>query len=151
MTVERHPFLPIFDRPNSIGEINCFLRTVVLQNGNSLLTGAESRVTLSYIFPVMEFLNYFGDLRVDFHISNSLQKYVQPGEGGFLRFHCTGYAIQNPQVPPIKPEGFLKSIPINAGKPIKYTYEFGACEKSIPLHDFVRKSIPRNPETLDTL
>ena len=40
-------FLPIFDRPNSIGEINCFLRRMVLQNGNSLLTGAESRVTLS--------------------------------------------------------------------------------------------------------
>ena len=39
-------FLPIFDRPNSIGEINSFLRRVVLQNGNSLLTGAESRVTL---------------------------------------------------------------------------------------------------------
>ena len=39
-------FLPIFDRPNSIGEINCFLRRVVLQNGKSLLTGAESRVTL---------------------------------------------------------------------------------------------------------
>ena len=40
-------FLPIFDRPNSIGEINSFLRRVVLQNGNSLLTGAESRVTLN--------------------------------------------------------------------------------------------------------
>ena len=39
-------FLPIFDRPNSFGEINCFLRRVVLQNSNSLLTGAESRVTL---------------------------------------------------------------------------------------------------------
>ena len=42
-------FLPIFDRPNSIGEINYFLRRVVLQNGNSLLTEAESRVTLSYV------------------------------------------------------------------------------------------------------
>ena len=42
-------FLPIFDRPNNIGEINCFLRRVVLQNGNSLLTGAESRVTLILI------------------------------------------------------------------------------------------------------
>ena len=41
------PFLPIIDRPNSIGEINCFLRRVVLQNGISLLTGAKSRVTLT--------------------------------------------------------------------------------------------------------
>ena len=39
-------FLPLFDRPNSIGEINRFLRRMVLQNGNLLLTGAESRVTL---------------------------------------------------------------------------------------------------------
>ena len=34
-------------RPNSVGKISCFLRRVVLQSGNSLLTGAESRVTLS--------------------------------------------------------------------------------------------------------
>ena len=39
------PFSPLFARPNSIGEINCFLRRVVLQNGYLLLSGAESRVT----------------------------------------------------------------------------------------------------------
>ena len=39
-------FIPFFDRPNSVGEVNYFLRRVLLQNGNSLLTGAESRVTL---------------------------------------------------------------------------------------------------------
>ena len=38
--------LPLFDKPTSIGEINCFLGGVVLQNDNSLLTGAESRVAL---------------------------------------------------------------------------------------------------------
>ena len=53
-------FLPIFDRPNSIGEINCFLRRVVLQNGNSLLTGAESRVTLSGKFRLVK-KTYFLD------------------------------------------------------------------------------------------
>ena len=52
-------FLPIFDRPNSIGEINCFLRRVVLQNGNSLLTRAESRVTLTAIKIIKKaFLRY---------------------------------------------------------------------------------------------
>ena len=35
-----------FDRHDRIGEITCFLRRVVLQTGNSLLTGAESRVPL---------------------------------------------------------------------------------------------------------
>ena len=39
----------LFDRPNRIGETNCFLRSMVLQNGNSLLPGAESRVTLKVI------------------------------------------------------------------------------------------------------
>ena len=51
-------FLPIFDRPNNIGEINCFLRRVVLQNGNSLLTGAESRVTLTNAVLLLP-ANYF--------------------------------------------------------------------------------------------
>ena len=41
--------LPLFKRLNSIGEIKCFLRRVILQNGSSLLTGAESRITLNCI------------------------------------------------------------------------------------------------------
>ena len=40
-------FSPIFDRPNSIGEINCFLRRVVMRSDYSLFSGPESRVTLT--------------------------------------------------------------------------------------------------------
>ena len=40
-------FLPIVNRLHSIEEIKCFLKRVVLQNGNLLLTEAKSRVPLS--------------------------------------------------------------------------------------------------------
>ena len=45
-------FLPLFARPNSVGEINCFLRRVVMQNDYSLLSGAES----SYLKRAMTFM-----------------------------------------------------------------------------------------------
>ena len=41
-------FLPFCDTPNNVGEINCFLKRVFLQNGKALVTGAESRVTLRH-------------------------------------------------------------------------------------------------------
>ena len=50
--------LPLFATPNSIGEINCFLRRVVLENGYSLLTGAESRVTLKVSFKSFNLADY---------------------------------------------------------------------------------------------
>ena len=49
------PFLPLFDRPNGIGEGNCFLRKVVMvmQNGYSLLTGVESSVSCKLMMMIM--------------------------------------------------------------------------------------------------
>ena len=61
------PFLPIFHRLNSIGEINCFLRRMVLRNDNSLLTGAESRVTLIVKSNFQNYLEYDNTNTAYFH------------------------------------------------------------------------------------
>ena len=44
--VKNAPQYKVSKKSPSTKRVNCFLSTVVLQNGNSLLTGAESRVTL---------------------------------------------------------------------------------------------------------
>ena len=57
-------FSLLFGTPNSIREISRFLTRVVLQKGNSLLTGAESRVTLRDLLPTTIFCGATVDSRM---------------------------------------------------------------------------------------
>ena len=50
--------------------------------------------------------------------------------------------MQKPKVLTRNPEKFLKSIPINPGKPKKYTYESGESEKVYHKMILCQKSYP---------